>query len=190
MKGLDRSRIVGYRSTSDQYERQSVISAGADVLTQAGLLDASDALLNAELKRSHSPYYFMLGLGANAKLRGDKTAALQWYEQAYNTSKGPATRLQWGATYLINLLELSPNDEARIEKVAHSVFDELATTPDAFYERNRQKLEALGRKLNTWQNDRHQAAFKRIAQQLSAVCGKLPAADTKRGTCQGLLKAG
>ena len=178
------------RNTTDPYERQSVISAGADVLTEAGLLDASDALLNAELKRSHSPYYFMLGLAANAKLRGDKAAALRWYDQAYSAAKGPATRLQWGATYLVNLIELTPTDEAQIEKIAHSVLDELAATPDAFYERNRQKLEALGRKLTAWKSDRHQAAFGRIATQLNTVCGKLPAGDAQRRTCQGLLAAG
>ena len=60
------------RETTDPYARQSVISAAAELLDDAGLVEESDALLEPELKRSHSPYYFMLGLAANAKKRGDK----------------------------------------------------------------------------------------------------------------------
>src|SRR6266567_6553675 len=42
------------RETTDGYARQSVISAAADVLVQAGLMDESDTLLKSELTRSHS----------------------------------------------------------------------------------------------------------------------------------------
>jgi thioredoxin-related protein len=175
------------RATTDVYERQSVISAAADVLTDAGLLDESDRLLNAELSRSHSPYYFMLGLAANAKKRGDNPTALKWYQQAWEQATGPATRLQWGTTYLTNLIELSPADEGRIEKTARSVFDELAQTPDAFYERSRIRLEGLGHKLTDWKAARHEAAFARVAAQLNGICGKLPAADAQRATCLGIL---
>jgi hypothetical protein len=69
------------RDTTDLYARQAVISSAAGVLADAGLLDESDAMLKAELQRSHSPYYYMLGLAANAKTRGDKSTALGWYER-------------------------------------------------------------------------------------------------------------
>jgi thiol-disulfide isomerase/thioredoxin len=175
-------------ATTDVYERQSVINAGAHALSDAGLLDDSDRLLKAELKRSHAPYYFMLSLASNAKKRGDKTGAINWYEQAYQAAQGPATRLQWGAAYLSGLLELAPQDESRIEKVAHSMLQELGSTQNAFYERNRSVLERLGKKLITWNGDgKHQAALGRLRLQLDAVCGKLAAADAQRATCQGLL---
>src|SRR5262249_15179415 len=80
------------RETKDPYARQAVIGAAAEVLSEAGLLDDSDKLLDAELARSHSPYYYMLGLAANAKKRGDRKAALDWYEKAYVAAKGDATR--------------------------------------------------------------------------------------------------
>ena len=41
-----------------------------------GLMTESDGLLSRELSRSQSPYYYMLGLAANAKARGNKPAAL------------------------------------------------------------------------------------------------------------------
>ncbi len=84
------------QATTDAYERQSVVNAAAHALGDAGMLEDSDNLLKAELKRSHSPYYFMSTLGSNAKKRGDKLAAANWYEQAYNAAKGPATTLAVG----------------------------------------------------------------------------------------------
>ena len=103
------------RDARDPYSRQSVISAAAELLTEADLIAESDALLTAELSRSHSPYYFMLGLADNAKTRGDKAAALDWAQKAYATSTGPATRLQWGARYVNMLTELAPQDSQRIK---------------------------------------------------------------------------
>ncbi|WP_211461016.1 thioredoxin family protein [Collimonas silvisoli] len=188
LKDVRQSVAQADSATTDAYERQSVINAGAHALSDAGLLDDSDSLLKAELKRSHAPYYFMLSLASNAKKRGDKTGAINWYEQAYQAAQGPATRLQWGAAYLSGLLELTPQDEGRIEKVARTVLQELGGTQNAFYERNRTVLERLAKKLNAWNGDgKHQAVLGRLRQQLDTVCGKLPAADAQRATCQGLL---
>ena len=177
------------RATTDLYERQSVISNAGHALSDAGLIDESDTLLKAELLRSHSPYYFMLSLASNAKKRSDTKAALDWYEQAYNAAKGPATRLQWGSTYLGGLLELAPGDEKRIEKAADSVISELGDTQNAFYERNRAALEKLGRKFQVWNtHGQHDAVFQKVYQQLNGVCSKLPANDPQRAACQGVLE--
>jgi hypothetical protein len=177
------------RDTTNPYERQSVIYTAAGTLTDAGLLDDSDALLKAELPHSHTPYYFMRMLGTNAKLRGDKDGALDWYAQAWKASEGGATRLQWGTGYLNGLLELAPADEARIEEVGATVFGEAARLKDAYAERNRAALERTAGKLNAWNRDStHEASYERIASQFSAVCGKLPAADPQRASCDGLLK--
>ena len=177
------------RETTDPYARQSVISAAADTLSDADLMSASDALLEAELKRSHSPYYFMLGLAANAKKRGDKAAALDWEQRAYTAADGPATRLQWGVHYVNALIELAPQDDARIEHAAKSVIGELDPTPDTFYERNRRALERMGGKLDAWNGrHRHDAALARIHAQMDAVCAKLPPADPARSTCDGVMR--
>ncbi|WP_028446223.1 thioredoxin family protein [Chitinimonas koreensis] len=179
------------KRTTNGYERQSVISTAGYTLAQAGLLEESDKLLQAELKRSHSPYYFMLALASNAKQRGDKAAAVDWYEKAYASSEGPATRLQWGTTYVSGAVELAPQDEARIEKAASSVIGELAGTQNAFYERNRRSLEKLVAKLQGWNKDKkHDAAVKRVLGQLSGICGKLPAKDPQKPVCEGLVKPG
>lgn len=177
------------KSTTDAYERQAVVSAAAHVLGEAGMLPASDDLLKAELKRSHSPYYFMLSLASNAKKRKDTAAALDWYEKAYQASKGPATRLQWGTAYLNGLLDLAPQDETRIGKVAKSILQELGSTPDAFYDRNRNVLERSGRKLVSWNLDgKHQQVFAKVQEQLDDICKTVPKNDAERSACKGILQ--
>ena len=176
------------KTTDNVYERQALISAAAQTLTSAGLMEQSDNLLKAELKRSQTPYYYMLGLASNAKKRDDKVAALNWYEQAYQAAKGPATRLQWGATYLTNLLDLTPQDDGRIEKAANGVLADLAVTPDAFYERSRRSLERISEKMLTWnKGGEHKAVFDKVQSQLSGICRKLPAKDDQRAVCEGLF---
>jgi hypothetical protein len=165
-----------------------VISGAAEVLENAGLGNESDALLKRELTRTHYPYYFMLGLAANAKKRGDKSAAVEWAEKAYTAAEGDATRLQWGASYINTMIDLAPEDSARIEKAALKVIGELDPAPDTFYERNRRSLERIGKKLAAWNKDnRHNESLKRIQAQMADVCAKLPASDPARATCRGVL---
>ena len=177
------------RETSDPYARQAVISGAAEVLADAGLGAESDALLKRELTRTHYPYYFMLGLAANAKKRGEKSAAVDWREKAYASAEGAATRLQWGAGYVNTMIELAPQDSARIEKAALTVIGGLDPTPDTFYERNRRSLERMGEKLAAWNKDRrHDDTLKRIRAQMASVCAKLPASDPARTTCNGVMR--
>ena len=177
------------REITDGYERQAVISSAAHLLTDVGLVAESDTLLKASLAKSHSPYYLMLGLASNAKKRGDKTDALHWYEESFDKSEGPATRLQWGAGYLNALVEMSPQDEARIEKAAQQLLVEAAAMPDAFYERSGRSLQRVGTKLQAWnKGGAHAAVLKRLQAKLDGVCGALPAGDPKRANCEALLK--
>ena len=60
------------REITDPYERQAVVTAAAYLLSQAGLWKDSDALLKANLTKSHSPYYLMSQLGSNARKQGRK----------------------------------------------------------------------------------------------------------------------
>jgi thiol-disulfide isomerase/thioredoxin len=178
------------REITDGYERQAVITSAAYLLEQAGLGAESDTLLKANLAKSHSPYYLMSELASNAKNRGDKTEALHWYEEAFNKSEGPATRLQWGASYVNALVDMAPQDEGRIEKAAAQLFTEAGAAPDAFYERSGRSLQRVGTKLQGWnKGGSHAAALQRLQKQLDGVCGALDKGDTKREACEGLLKA-
>ncbi|MCV2367931.1 thioredoxin family protein [Roseateles oligotrophus] len=178
------------REITDGYERQAVISSAAYLLGYAGQWKDSDELLKASLAKSHSPYYLMSQLGGNAKKQGRKDEALRWYEESYNKSEGPATRLQWGSGYMAALTELAPQDAARIEKTAALLFSEAAQDKGAFYERSARSLQKVGGALVKWNADgKHDMNIARLKTQLDGICSKVDAADKQRATCEGLLKA-
>ncbi len=176
------------REITDAYERQAVISSAAYLLERAGLGDESDALLKANLAKSHSPYYLMSGLASNARKRGDKAEALRWYREAFERSEGPSTRLQWGTSYVNALIELTPADEGAIEAMSGRVFGEAAALPDAFYERSARSLQRLGTRLQAWnQGGAHRDVLARLQSKLDAVCASPERSAAERATCSGLL---
>ena len=177
------------REITDGYERQAVITSAGSALGLAGLWAESEALLTANLAKSHSPYYLMSQLGSNARKQGKKDEALRWYGQAFDKSEGPATRLQWGASYLMALVDLAPQDARRIEKTTAQLISEAAKDTAAFEGRSVRSLQRVSTKLVSWNADGKQAAtLKRLQAQLNGVCGKVDAAEGQRAACQALLK--
>lgn len=177
------------RSITDGHERQAVITLGAQVLARAGDWAGSDALLKANLARSHSAYYLMSQLGSNARRQGRTDEALSWFERAYADSRGPATRLQWGSSYLNALVELAPREATRIEQAAASLLQDAAGDAGAFHERSGRALERVSRLLGRWSADgRHADVMARLRGQLEPVCRAQPAGSTERARCEGLLK--
>ena len=177
------------REITDGYERQAVITAAAYLLEHAGLGADSDALLKANLAKSHSPYYLMSELASNAKKRGDKAEALRWYREAFEKSEGPATRLQWGSSYVGALVDLSPADEAAIEATTGQLWHEAAAQPDAFYERSARALHKVGTKLQAWNKaGAHRAAMARLQGKLDDLCAAPTRSASERSTCQALLR--
>jgi thiol-disulfide isomerase/thioredoxin len=183
----DVARIVA--ATPDRYERQAVVPNAAHVLAQAGMLDDADALLKAELPRAVAPYYHMLGLASNAKKRGDTKGALAWYEQAWRKSQGPATRVQWGANYVGQLVDLAPSDSARIAAAASGVLAEVMS--DTFYGRSQRSLERMAKRLNDWRAaDASRApAFDKLRAQLSSTCSRIAQKDAARSNCDNVFAA-
>jgi thiol-disulfide isomerase/thioredoxin len=175
------------REISDGYERMAVITAVAHMQGQAGLWADSDALLKANLAKSHSPYYLMSQLGSNARKLGKKDEALRWYQQAYDKSEGPATRLQWGASYIGALVDLAPADAARIEKAAAQVFADAAKDPGSFHDRSARSMQRVGKRLVSWNADgKHSGSIKRLQVRLDGLCAQVGAAE--RSACAELLQ--
>ena len=178
------------RETTNAFERQAVIPTTAQLLEEAGLWTESETLLKASLPKSHSPYYLMSELGANARKQGRNAEALQWYQQAYDKSEGPATRLQWGSSYLGALVDLAPTDSKRIEATARSIFTEAGAQSNAFDQRSGRSLQRVGAKLQKWNaGGQHQATIDHLGAQVQGLCAKLPAADPQHATCEGVFKA-
>ncbi|SHM98095.1 Thioredoxin-like [Duganella sacchari] len=147
-------------ASTDPYERHTLVNTAVSALNDAGLSAQAEQVLLAELPRSHSPYYFMLSLAANAKRRSDIAGVLAWYGKAWQAATGPATRLQWGVTYLNSVIDLAPQDSARIEQAAQGVLADIRIAgADAFQQRNLAQLQKLGPKLATLAAGPHTAAL-------------------------------
>lgn len=182
------------REIADGYERQAFATGAAYVYARAGLWAESDALLKSNLAKSHSPYYLMSQLASNARRQGRHDEALQWQRQAFERSEGPATRQQWGASYVAALVEMAPQDAQRIEEVVAQLIAEAGANPGAFYERSAQSLQRTAARLREWHkaagaDGRAAAVLQRLQSRLDAVCGRLDAADPQRATCSSIAKS-
>jgi thiol-disulfide isomerase/thioredoxin len=174
------------RELTNAYERQAVIPSVAYMQSQAGLWSDSDSLLKASLAKSHSPYYLMLGLAGNARKLGKPSEALDWYQQAYEKSVGPATRLEWGARYVSALVDLAPADAARIERAATQLFADASRDRGAFHDRSGRSLQRVGKKLASWNAEGKQGVtIKRLQTRVDALCAKTT--GTERESCKALL---
>ncbi|MBX9833744.1 MAG: disulfide isomerase, partial [Burkholderiaceae bacterium] len=65
---------------------------------------------------------------------------------AFQSAVGPATRVQWGVTYLSQLMELAPQDAARITAARAALLADVAVAgADARQQRNLSQLQKLAR---------------------------------------------
>ena len=161
------------KTATDAMVRQSVISNAAGLLHDAGDDAGAKKLLEAELKRSASPYYYMLDLASLAEDTKDGPAAIAWARKAYETAEGSATRVQWAIAYSKTVLRQAPGDKAAVEASAQAVIDELGKNSGDYYQRTRVKVDAWGKLLRTW-SDAHDgsAILKRLDAKMTGVCAK------------------
>ena len=173
----------------DGYARQAAINAAANLYWEAGLDEEANRLLTTELTRTESPYYFMLSLADLAHRAGREDEAVDWLERAYEDAKGPATRFQWGASYLVGLIEMTPEDTKRIEQAGLEVIGELDDSPDAFYQRTRSRLEQLNTSLLDWgQGAEREKVIETLRTRTAEICRGLPEGDAGRHNCESFLK--
>lgn len=158
-------------AAKNPYERQSLVSTAARLLAEAGDRPAAERLLTAELEKSQAPYYYMPALSKLAEERGDKAAAVNWLKRGYESSEGPASRVQWGVNYVEGLLRLTPDDNAAIEAATSQVLGELAGQPEGYRQRTRQRLEGLGKSLAKWSASHNGAAtIERLRTRTAEAC--------------------
>lgn len=150
MASAARDRVsAALAATQEPYARAGVVNSASWIYDTLGDIPAAYAMIKAESERSASPYYYYLDLGDLEEQQGRTKEALEWYGRAYETSKGAATRFQWGATYLRALLRLTPDDTARIREVGLSVLGELQG-PDQVHGRSKRILERLDDEVAKW----------------------------------------
>ena len=170
------------------YQRQAVINTAWYVLSEAGLDQEATELLTAELEKSQQPYYFMLDLAELAEKAGRTDEALAWLQRAYEESEGPATRFQWGYNYVIGLLEMTPDDQARIESETLRVLGELDAPGNSIYNRTSRILERLDTRLTEWNADgEYDDSLHLMRARVLTACVGIPEQDASREVCETFL---
>ena len=175
--------------TTDPYERQTVMNAVANTLWEAGLHQDARQLLEKERQISKYPWYFTLTLAELEQEAGRDDEALKWFHQAYQEAEGQATRFQWGFNYLVALMDVVPEDEARIEAETLRVFGELReNAADAFYQRTRQRLENLEQRFLVWnEGGQRSRSLAVIRDGVSAICATIEPGEASRAHCEAFL---
>ncbi|MDH3266900.1 MAG: dihydroneopterin aldolase, partial [Gammaproteobacteria bacterium] len=175
--------------TPSVYERQPIINALGNVLNEAGMDADAKRLLIAELDKSAQPYYYMPTLADIEQRAGNFDTALAWLKEAYEQTRGPATRFQWGYYYLAGLIEMTPADIERIHTTTVSLITGLQQA-NAFHQRPKAQLGRLRNDLQAWgEAEGNGVALEAIRQSVLEVCSKLPD-EPSRDICESFLAAG
>jgi thioredoxin-related protein len=172
-------------STPSVYERQPIINALGNVLNEAGMDDVARPLLLAELEKSKQPYYFMVDLATLEQRAGNLDAAIEWLKKAYDSTKGPATRFQWGYYYLTGLIEMTPESTDVIHDTTVGLVSELLQRAGGIHQRPKRQIRRLEEYLIEWGADRV-SALDGIRESVRDVCGTLAKPDA---TCESFLES-
>jgi thioredoxin-related protein len=161
-------------TAEDAYSRQAAVGTAGYLLRRAGLNDEAKRLYLAEVEKSESPFYFMSYLADIAEEEGEASEAVTWLAKAYETSEGRATRFQWGTDYLLGLMDLLPDDNARIRSESLRVFTEMMALDDAFAGRNHVRVGRLSDKFREWNAEQaHVADVAALRAELLPACAGL-----------------
>jgi thiol-disulfide isomerase/thioredoxin len=167
--------------------RAGIINSASWVLTYLGDDARLQSLLEAEIKTSRTPYYYYPDIGDLEEKKGNKVKALEWFERGYRESRGPATRFQWGATYINALLRISPEDEPRIRTAVLDVLGELEG-PDRIHARARSRLDRLSTAFGKWAKEtKHKDTMAAVGERWKQICSALPESDPVRAQCPSLI---
>ena len=159
------------------------------VLVSAGEREYVRELLLAELEKSKQPYYFMPNLAKLAEEDGDYVGAIDWLRKGYETSRGTATRVQWGYYYVSGMIRMTPEDADGIVSAATGVLSELDGQQDVIYNRIGRTLKRLGGKLSEWNADgEHDEQIMAIQIKVDALCANIPDTDESRDRCNTFME--
>jgi protein disulfide-isomerase len=167
------------------YVRSGIINAVLPIYDVLGQNEQAYKVVQGELARTDTPYYYKADLGDLAEGLGRKEEALKWFSEGYTEARGPATRFQWGEMYAASLLRLEPDNADQILRVTGQVLGEL-DGPDRIYRRAHMRLVRLDKALRKWNADTgkvHQAVIVDLRDRMQHICVKIPQAEPARANC-------
>jgi thiol-disulfide isomerase/thioredoxin/uncharacterized protein (UPF0147 family) len=167
------SRMLDAKQES--YVRAGVVNSAINIYIALDDWERARDLLALEAKTSSTPHYYIGDLADVEERLGNKQRALELMAEAYDKARGPASRFQWGYSYLDGLLRLTPEDTATIEKVGARVIAEL-DGPNRVHRRTLSRIDRLDKRLREWGNTPERVAVvAKFRNEVLAACAKSPA---------------
>jgi thiol-disulfide isomerase/thioredoxin/uncharacterized protein (UPF0147 family) len=158
----------------EPYVRAGVVNSAINIYIALDEWERARDLLALEALTSNTPHYYIGDLSSVEEHLGNKQRAVDLLAEAYQKSKGPASRFQWGYDYLSGLLRLTPEDTATIEKVGLAVIGEL-DGPNRIHRRTLSRLTKLDKELREWNNTPARAAvLAKLRTRVTQACEKSP----------------
>jgi len=169
----------------EPYVRAGVVNSAINIYIALDEWERARDLLALEAKTSNTPHYYIGDLADVEEHLGNDERALELWAEAYEKAQGPASRFQWGYSYLDALLRLTPDDTARIEQAGLAVTAEL-DGPNRIHRRTLARLNRLDGKLHDWSTTpAREAVYAKLRTSVLQACAKSPG---EAQGCQGFGK--
>jgi len=165
-----------------------MLSDASYMLFKYGLKDQAKQLLTTELNASSNPYYLMSTLGFFEKEDDNSELALQWYEKAYLSAKGPATKLQWYGSYIRNLIKLKPENKESIKSHVSTLLDKYTYMADSFWGRNYRVLLSVKKSTSKWAGENDEISWKESLQLNGLKKCSLSSKEVYKTSCEKFYK--
>ena len=173
----------------EEHAHVGIVNAALWVTHNLDDRERTRAILEEEIARSKTPYYYMLEMADLDEAAGRYAQATDWLDRAYHTAEGPATRFQWGAYYVQGLLRMTPDDVERIRTTTLEVVGELDPA-NGVYQRTRMRLAKLMTALTAWNAGADRAAaFDAIRARVEAICDRAQTNLRTAPPCDALSSA-
>jgi thioredoxin-related protein len=147
------------KKAQDPYTRQSVMGIALELLLTSRQYEKAKEWGLKEVKKSHSPYYFLRFLSHIAAEEGKAEESLKFMKEAWSQAVGPTTRLEWGLAYLQRIIKLAPQDEKLLGQVAKKVWAEHLPQEGLFEGRAVKRFYSLAEDLNKWNEGKKHGTF-------------------------------
>jgi hypothetical protein len=176
------------RSVAGTHSRQSVINTASNLLRLAGLTDEARSLLQTEIGKSKTPYYFIGSLASLEEAEGNDAIALDWHQKAYKTAEGPATRIRWWARYVPALTRLAPENTDTIVEVAMYPFEASQGMSEIFSGANFRNLDRTANSLEEWAAEHHpdEPVLADFQSAIETLCEAQPEGSVEQKNCSSL----
>lgn len=176
------------RETRAPLERQAAIGVAASVLAKLGDQAAAEAMVEADLPNSRSPYHAMLRLADWAAERGDVAAELRWARRSYDnalTSDKPRVRQRSTSDYLARLIKKAPEQRDEVLELAGRLLDLAAAGAADLTPKRMDRLAQVFAPVVAWSQQHAPSALAGLQPRLDALCTAVD--EALRPACSGLL---